>query len=59
MTVKLVDAAGAVVGVSSGEAPQLKLALANLAAGAYRYVVTGVGYKGAVGFTLTVTAPAP
>jgi outer membrane biosynthesis protein TonB len=59
MTVKLLDSTGAVVGQSSGGTPRVTLTLPVLAAGSYRYVVSGAGSKGSVSFTLTVTAPAP
>jgi thermitase len=59
MSVKLVDSNGNVLGQSSGPASPVKLTVAGLAAGTYRYVVGGTGFKGSVGFTLKVTAPAP
>ena len=52
MTVQLVDSAGAVVGQATGKSSPLRLNLPGLAAGSYRYVVSGSGVKGSVGFTL-------
>jgi thermitase len=46
-----------VVGKTSGSKSPLTLNLAGLDAGSYTYVVSGSGYKGSLGFTLTVTAP--
>jgi hypothetical protein len=59
VTVQLVSSAGTIVGQTSGKSSPLKLNLAGLAAGSYRYVVSGSGIKGSVGFTLAVTAPGP
>ncbi len=59
LTVRLVDSVGAVVGQAAGTSSPLKLNLPALAAGSYRYVVSGSGFKGSVSFTLTVTAPGP
>ena len=59
MTVQLVDSAGAVVGQATGKSSPLRLNLPGLAAGSYRYVVSGSGVKGSVSFTLTVTASGP
>jgi thermitase len=59
MTVRLVDSAGALVGQATGKSAPLRLNLPGLAAGSYRYVVSGSGVKGSVSFTLTVTAPGP
>jgi hypothetical protein len=59
MTVQLVDSAGSVVGQATGKSSPLRLNLPALAAGAYRFLVSGSGVKGSVSFTLTVTAPGP
>ena len=59
MTVQLVDSAGAVVGQATGKSSPLRLNLPGLAAGSYRYLVSGSGVKGSVSFTLTVTASGP
>ena len=42
----------------AGTSP-LALTQSGLAAGSHMYVVSGSGYKGSVGFTLTATAPSP
>jgi thermitase len=57
MTVQLVSSSGTVAGQTSGKSSPLMLNLPGLAAGSYKYVVSGAGYKGSVSFTLTVTAP--
>ena len=46
-------------GQASGTSSPLSLIVPGLAAGSYKYVVGGSGYKGSVSFTLTVTTPAP
>jgi subtilisin family serine protease len=59
MTLALYDGAKTLVGQASGASSPLSLTLPGLAAGQYGYVVSGSGFKGAVSFTLTVTAPSP
>jgi hypothetical protein len=57
MIVQLVTATGAVAGQVSGTRSPLTLNVPDLAAGSYKYVVSGSGYKGSVSFTLTVIVP--
>lgn len=59
VTLKLLNSGGTVVGQVTGKSSPLQLNLAGLAAGSYSYVVSGSGFKGSLGVTLTVTAPAP
>jgi hypothetical protein len=59
LMLKVVDANGNVFGQASGKASPVKLTVAGLSDGTYRYVVSGTGYKGSVSSTLTVTSPAP
>jgi thermitase len=59
LTVQLMNSAGTVVGQVSGKSSPLKLNIAGLSAGSYKYVVSGSGIKGSVAFALAVTAPGP
>jgi hypothetical protein len=58
-TLQLLDASGAVVAQASGGSSPLKLNVAGLAAGSYRYIVTCSGYKRSFSFSLSVTASSP